>query len=298
MADLNRLKRKTWTTHPGEYAQMLRHFPGRASVIAEGDSWFAYPREHLVDLGRRSNVISHLRGMHRFNLLHLASNGDEALAMLSGAKKSAFLEAIHTYQPDFLLFSGGGNDVVGKWSFEFLLRGPKERGRAVPDRWENYVHRRRVVRRLGQVEGVYRDLIDYCKALSKETRIVTHTYDYAVPDPRGAVFLGGLVGKVFLDGKLGPWMYPYLRRKEVPRRFDAPIAVHLIDELAARLQKLAAAHPGRFIVADTRNTVRGRWKDEIHPKPDGFESVAKRVWGAMKPLVEEVESARAAGARG
>ena len=112
---------------------------------------------------------------------------------------------------------------------------------------------------------------------------------------RRAELLGGLVGRVFMAGDLGPWMYTYLREKKVPERFDARIAKYLIDDLAERLLKLERQHPSRFLVVDTRGTVGNRWQDEIHPSPKGFELLAKKVWAAIRTEVRAMERARASG---
>ena len=299
MTDRRSLARKPFTTNTVEFGKMLELFPERVSVIAEGDSWFAYPRKGLINLGPPSNTIDQLARMHRFNLLQLSSSGDEILDMLSGSRKQKLLELVQRFNPDFLLFSGGGNDVVGKYTFEFFLTD----GEGSSD-WEAYLDAEAVDRRLDQVASCYRDLVDYCHDLSqrnagvageaKPIRLVTHTYDYVVPDKRGAEFLGGLVGRVFLQRSLGPWMYPYLMRRKVPKSCHAPIARYLIDQLADRLLQVAADHPDPFLLADTRKAVpRKHWLNEIHPDSKGFEKVARRVFQVMKPWVRQFEAERA-----
>ena len=51
-----------------EFKQFISKYRSRPNVIAEGDSWFAYPREFLA-FGTPNNVIDHLKKMKRFNPL-------------------------------------------------------------------------------------------------------------------------------------------------------------------------------------------------------------------------------------
>jgi hypothetical protein len=92
--------------------------------------------------------------------------------------------------------------------------------------------------------------VDRAQANPTKVLLIGDSLTHPAPDRQSKVSIE--IYSDTLAGKLGPWMYPYMRRKQVPKRFDAPIAKHLIDTLAARLLKLAKAHPGRFIVADTR----------------------------------------------
>jgi len=265
------------TRSPGEFARLIRRFPARTNVVAEGDSWFAYPPKNLL-FGRPSNVISHLRRKQRFNLLQLASSGDEAVEILSGRSKFRLIEAIQRHPVHFLLFSGGGNDLVGRYDFDFFLRDGVD-----SDDWSDYLHGERVDRRIAQVRAAYADLLDFCDTWSQNPRIrvIAHTYDYAVPDPRGAEFVGGLLK--LRRGR--SWLHPFLRAKNVPRRFDRPLVRHLIDRLAECLLALAATRPERLTVVDTRGTVDPAvdWLNEIHPTSEGFGKIADRVYDALRP---------------
>ncbi len=77
------LFKKKFTRNFQEFDTMLEAFPERTNIIAEGDSWFAYPPEWFI-YGEPSNLIDYLSKYTRTkaNFLSLASNGDEAVAML------------------------------------------------------------------------------------------------------------------------------------------------------------------------------------------------------------------------
>ncbi len=269
--DLSRIRS---TRSEKRFGTLTRRFQSRQTVIAEGDSWFAYPPRALI-AGPPSNVIDHLKNMRRYNLLQLAISGDESVDMLTGSSKFRLIRLLEKYEVDTLLFSGGGNDVVGAKDFEFFLRS----GVSSND-WRSYLYMDRLERRLRMVGDSYRDLIDYCRSYSRnpDLRIVTHTYDYARPDPQGARFLGGII-----DGK--SWVYPYLRDVGVPRAFDQTIVNHLIDALAGQLLDLEARFPDTLRVADTRGTLTPGsdklWVNEIHPSEKGFRKIARKVFDRM-----------------
>lgn len=86
---ITQLRNKKSTSSKREFAQMRRHFPDRITIVSEGDSWFAYPPKWLF-VGKPSNLISHISAMTRrkANFLSMASNGDEAVDMVSGKKNN------------------------------------------------------------------------------------------------------------------------------------------------------------------------------------------------------------------
>lgn len=258
-----------------EFRRLIKKYRGRPTVIAEGDSWFAYPPKWIIG-GRPSNVIAHLKRMKRFNLLHLSSNGDEAVGMLTGDSKLRLIELIDRHHVHFLLFSGGGNDLVGRYDFEFFLNDGES-----ATTFMDCINEERFDRRLGQIESVYRDLIGFCDDYStnKKVRIVTHCYDYLIPGPQGAEFLGGLLK---LDGAKS-WMHPYLMNKNVDARFHRDIARHMIDQLAEIFSRLQEERPDRFVFANTRNILDPNkdWLNEIHPTPKGFKKIAAKIFAEM-----------------
>lgn len=265
------------TRNAREFDRLLRRYPDRMSIIAEGDSWLAYPPRGVL-VGGASNVVAHLRRRKRFNLLQLSSTGDEAVQMLAGKSKFRLIKLLDRFPVDVLLFSGGGNDLVGRYDLDFFLRD----GVSSTD-WSDYLDHDRLDRRLAQIRHAYEDLLGFCESYSANpsVRVVTHTYDYIVPDPQGAEFVGGLI-KV-RGGE--SWVHPYLRAKNVPRRFDRSIVRHLIDCLAECLLDLEAEEP-RLVVADTRGTLspNDHWLNEIHPTSRGFGMIADVIHAEIEAI--------------
>jgi hypothetical protein len=123
------LRRRKSTPNKREFADMRTWFPNRITIVSEGDSWFAYPSKWLI--GKPPHLISHISGWCRgkANFYTMASNGDEAVDMVSGAQKHQLVDILRWHTKannrkpvDLLLFSGGGNDVVGENDFERFIR--------------------------------------------------------------------------------------------------------------------------------------------------------------------------------
>ena len=117
--------------------------PNPKRILAEGDSWLAYPQILGV-----KNIVWHLANNNDYEdalLLSLAYSGDTAVNMLANREK--LLEAISTYEFDYLLFSGGGNDIVGKWDFDFMLKDYKAGMTA-----EDCINKKRFERRIQKVK--------------------------------------------------------------------------------------------------------------------------------------------------
>lgn len=255
----------------------------RINIVAEGDSWFAYPKKHLL-WGKRSNILDWVaRSVYRskkVNLLRLASNGDEAVAMLAGEQKMQLAEILKSANDrvDLILFSGGGNDVVGKWDMERLLR-PYEPGFTATD----CIHTKRFQRKLLQIRLAYEELIELRDEYAPSARIVTHTYDFLKPSKVSARFVAGLVS-------VGPWIYPYLVEKNIPENLHQPVVIHLLTEMRLMLEKLAA-RPGnrrKLFVVNTQGTLRpghgSDWKDEMHPTSSGFKRLSRLFYKEMRRL--------------
>ena len=122
------LRRRKSTANKREFADMRTWFPNRVTIVSEGDSWFAYPSKWLV--GKPPHLVSHISGWckGKANFYTMASNGDEAVDMVSGAQKHQLVDILrwHTRTKnrrpvDLLLFSGGGNGLVFDISCQFIV---------------------------------------------------------------------------------------------------------------------------------------------------------------------------------
>jgi hypothetical protein len=239
-------------------------------LLVEGDSWVAYP-----EVLRTKNITLQLADNDDYNLiiLCLAKSGDEAVAMMSSsANKVELLGALQAFEFDALLFSGGGNDIVGQYDFDYLLKTPPNDKEF---KIENYIDINRLSRRMNQIKNAYLDLIDYVKTYGKgesknKMKIITHTYDYLPPSKKG-VFS-------FTDS----WLYPHFMAKGITEpKEQIAVINYAIDQFVKTLGTVQETSEGRFELIDTRGTIGsdpGDWLNEIHPKSDGFKKIADKIY--------------------
>jgi hypothetical protein len=276
----NRLRQKRNTTRKGDFTKMRKWFPERLNVVSEGDSWFAYPPNWLV--GKPSNLIDHISGWTRrkANFYSMASNGDEAVDMVSGKQKHDLVDILrwhtkdkHRKPIDLLLFSGGGNDLVGENDFERFLK-PYRPGKTA----EQCVNLNRLKRKSRQIGLAYEELIDIRDHYSPSTIIVTHTYDYPYPSLTGAVLLGGLI-------KTKAWMKRFMDGANIPDNLQTDVIKIFMDQMAEVSLRIKEKR-SKFIVVDTRKTLIGKkhWLNEIHPDGEGFKKIAAVIFKEVEKI--------------
>lgn len=271
------------TNDPGVFTWAISRTAGRINIVGEGDSWFAYPKKHLL-LGKPANILEWvaraIRGKGKANLLHLACNGDEAVEMLAGKQKRDLAEVLKDSKDSihFILFSGGGNDVVGKWDMERLLNAyqPGFSARAC-------INAKRFKRKLLQIRLAYEELIELRNEYAPSACIITHTYDFLKPGNIPARFLAGRFA-------VGPWIYPYLVEKGIPDTLHETVVKHLLRDMRKLLEDLAAkpANKDKLIVVNTQGLLepgnRRYWKDEMHPTSTGFKKISGKIYDQMRRL--------------
>ncbi|MEL6672576.1 MAG: hypothetical protein AAFR61_10305 [Bacteroidota bacterium] len=123
--------------------------PQNVVILAEGDSWFEFPRvslkkirmpfikwdpvrdivDQLMDVprlikGRKSAHNLNPKG-REFAIKSLAAGGDWLSNMIHGAE---YIEELRAVSPDVFLFSGGGNDLLGDNRLAALVRDRNHEG--------------------------------------------------------------------------------------------------------------------------------------------------------------------------
>jgi hypothetical protein len=230
-------------------------------IFAEGDSWFKYPLGH--------GVISKLQGLIRTPIANFAWPGAESRQLLALHERLEIEKRLDQGpEPgkkfDVLLFSGGGNDIVGDQMCLFLNRydprQPPER--VLSERFDEV---------LEVVMGAYKDLVSLRNALSPNTLIVGHVYDYAWPTGHGACWLG-------------PWLRPSLDYARVPRGdLQHAVVTEMLKRFETKLKAVASA-AGKFMVVPTRDTLKDEeeWDNELHPKNPGFLKIARKFQAVLQ----------------
>jgi hypothetical protein len=227
-------------------------------VMAEGDSWFDYPYPAFG-----GGIVKRLQKRLGVPILNLAEAGDEVRFMLGVKQRARLVQSLREGCPaggpwDAVLFSGGGNDIVDNpmalWVKDW------NPGTAPAD----HLHQPRFDIALGLVRAGYEDLIALRDALSPDTQLVFHGYDFALPDGRGACHLG-------------PWLKPTFDLRGFPTQAaGAAVVRRMLEQFAAMLDSLTA-NP-RVTVVATQGTLAPKassWHNELHPAKTGFDTFAE-----------------------
>jgi hypothetical protein len=216
---------------------------GKIVVVSEGDSWFDYPMYR--------NIIDHIDDTKRFALKRLEFSGDTVRNMIGNARAlEAFHEVVKQERPRFVLFSGGGNDIVG----DELIGAIKPYNSA---KWTEL--------RAGVVGG-YEKMI---RTIGPDAPVFAHGYDYIIPSARPVRYDGIAIS--------GPWVWKEMDNKGLPDAMKMQIARLMMDWFNDMLAELERVYPAYFAHIDLRGTLQpDMWQNEIHPTRSGFAAVAER----------------------
>jgi hypothetical protein len=237
-------------------------------ILAEGDSWFDFPFGGRPFRG--GDVIERLRDLIPFPILSLAVRGDEARTMLGVAQRRRLRELLEDRERDFnvLLFSGGGNDIVGE-PFRLWIRDRDVAGgdpaRALNDAAFGCI--------LQVVRTAYEDLLDLRDKIAAQGRSITvllHAYDWGVPSGVGVC-------------GYGPWLHPSLEDRGWTDAAECRAVVReALTRFADLLEDIARQY-NDVVVVRTQGTLGvTEWNDELHPNRAGFPKIARKFHEALK----------------
>lgn len=224
-------------------------------IVAEGDSWFLHP---LV-----ADVIDHLS--HSYAVKSLAAAGDTCGDM---EEQGEILAALASTEARVLLFSGGGNDLLGTRFGEWLV--PYHDG-ITPQTALN----EKYLAMLDTVMESYRTILGPVVRTFPQVRILLHCYDYVIPR----------------SGNDGKWLGGALEEKGFPddrQRLKRDIVKRIVDDFHGKLEQFITLQEfvGHAEVVNTRNTVgEERWYDEIHPAAEVYE-VAQKFAGHISDVLD------------
>ncbi|MET0086418.1 MAG: SGNH/GDSL hydrolase family protein [Sedimenticola sp.] len=265
-----------YTTDSRDFDHLVSTARRPVRILAEGDSWFAYPRRFFA-FGEASNIVQVLGKKKRYVIYTTASSGDEAVTMMSGDQKFAFTKRLKHTEFDVILFSGGGNDIVGKFDFDFFLRERSSAQAAT-----GCIDMERLENKLSQIRSVYIELLERVEQYSKNpaVKVVTHAYDYVVPEDKGFELFD-----LFPIGE--SWLYPFLKNKGFDDGDEQREVVRfMLGRFRDEILALEADYPDRLFVANTQGLLEDKhWRNEIHPTPAGFRIISKAIDDRMKEAI-------------
>jgi hypothetical protein len=248
---------------------------GVATLVAEGDSWFDYLWNDILDM---------LEDEQGFDVESVARAGDRIEDMAyTGVQLANFKKVLEkmlrrTELPKAILLSGGGNDVAGDEFFMLLNHAAS----ANPGLNEDVVRGVIDVRIKDAYVALVSAVTELCvKTTGHTIPIIVHGYDWPVPDGRG--FGDGWP----IPGLPGPWLRPgFLRKGFMSPSENKETMRSLIDRFNKMVKSVADGFSHvRFV--DLRGTLPGGstyqdwWANELHPTKKGFEVVAARFADAI-----------------
>ncbi len=234
-------------------------------ILAEGDSWFDYP----AFIG--GGIIPRLAGRLGVPILNLAKAGDEVRYMLGVEERLVLADQLSGGSPaggpwDVVLFSGGGNDIVGNPMALWV----KDFNPAIPP--ASNINQPRFDAALALVRAGYEDLITLRDQLSPQTHLVFQGYDFPIPDGRGICFLG-------------PWLKPTFDLRKFPTLAAGEAVIKaMLQQFAAMLTTLAGPKVTFINTQGTLLQQTASWHNELHPARAGFEKFADLFQQKLKVL--------------
>jgi hypothetical protein len=254
-----------------QFEEDLVKRPDFKILYFEGDSWCQFPVfiEELYDHLRKS-----------FNIYCTSRAGDTISNMLyKGPEYAKYLrELIHlrSLKLDGFVFSGAGNDVVGKGrsgkpALEELLRNYDP---SKPAAW--HIETPECDAIMEFIANGYRRLLDsveerFSALAFPDLKIYLHGYDYVQVRslPNG-------------DPKRKPWAVNWTGDPLKARGFrdnsvGTAVIGALIDRLNETTRRVCSDYPQRAVYVDLRGSVSANeWADELHATSTGFQEAAKR----------------------
>ncbi len=254
------------TTRPTTARAGGRQGGAPLQILAEGDSWFDYPVPFFG-----GSIVPRLEHRIGVPILNLADAGDEVRFMLGVEQRETLRVHLTTGCPaggswDVLLFSGGGNDIVGNPMALWILDYQASKAPA------DLVHVARFGAALDLIRAGYEDLIALRDKLSPGTHLVFHNYDYPIPDGRG------ICG-------MGPWLKPALDLHKFPSEAKRVAVVKaMLQRFAEMLDDVAQAHANVTVIhtQGTLATTTLSWHNELHPSKGGFNQIADLFRDALR----------------
>lgn len=230
------------------------------TIVAEGDSWFNLP-DLTLPIKVPPTLVDVLALTHPIN--NIAHWGDTLAEIVGAAEYTSYLR---TGKVKYLLFSAGGDDVLGGGDFARFLR-QRRSGDKDPKNAPRYI-KPVFGHRLNDVMFLYETFVENVRRLSAKTTVIIHGYDFCLPVPRG------------------PWLGAALAVRGFRAIDHAALCraiVHvMLQRFNDRLSQLAAGSGGRVRYVSLLNTVKTDWWDELHPNRKAARRLATKFDKALK----------------
>ena len=242
-------------------------------AIAIGDSWFSYTYSLPTLQWKGGNPFAGI-------VLDMSDRGAQLITLLSTeereeAKRKQLMKVMEKTEPQFLLVSYGGNDLIDHL-LEVVMRHDGQEASYL-----DYINETNLTARVRLVEAALSYLFKLVEHHSEDTHILLNAYNRVQPSDQGVPLKVGVLAKL---AGYGPWISPVLKKRRIPEEHHGEIADHVIRRLQQGIEDAAESSVNASVVP-TDGALdpddRDDWTDEIHPSAFGFCKLALRFADAM-----------------
>ncbi len=240
-------------------------------ILAVGDSWFDYP---FVN-----DIVDHLREM-KYAVFKKSKIGNTLEDIVFGVKYSysyknkgqlqlnSTIKSLKKHEPRFVIFSGGGNDIVGEQMMHFINH--KDTG--LPLIREEMLDYMVNVSIKNAIVHLYKSLIE----INPKIDFLIHGYDYGFPS-----------GKSF-HGIVGPWILPTMGMKNITEKDEQKYIIKTIVDKYNVMLKGLESELSNFHHIDIRGMFPNKeeWHNEIHLTEKGYLKVARRFHDKLVKILK------------
>ena len=213
--------------------------------MAEGDSWMNLP--YLLDW---KAIGDSLKYRNKYKVRNIGKWGHTIDEMV---KRKQYMHVIDDKQPDYYIFSGGGNDLQDKLKAGGIVKNFD------PELSADEYLTTDGLEAISQIEELYREMVAEITLTFPNVKIFTHSYDYPRP----------LLGK-------GKFLGKHLRDRGIPDALMSPILNHIMKLLDMSIKKVVNEFdPSVFHVDCMGATEPFLWRNDFHPNNEGFNKLAE-----------------------
>jgi len=230
------------------------------TIVADGDSWCAYPRW----LGTGGGLADHLASIMGARLINLSRDGDASAETFGLKNVNRIRDALKDH-PQIFLFTSGGDDFAGD---QFRLAIKKnlggDIGKAINWPWLHAA--------MDEIIEDYRELQRLRDEYSPGTLIITQSYGFPPASMMGAgVKICGITAA-------GPWLaHGFIDRGWIRPTDQAAIVAPMLTELETRLAALASLDPMHLHVNLQPFLQPWHFGNELHLTSDGWDCAAQQI---------------------
>jgi hypothetical protein len=248
-------------------AKLMDDSVGRnIKIVAEGDSWFAYPLH--------KDILDHLREKgYAINKLSKAGDTLENMVYNSSSIENV-LSCIRLQRPGFVLFSAGGNDVVGPEISQYLNHKESNLPLLNEISFRNNM--------FTVVKKYISDFIEKVLKVDDTVKVIMHGYDYAKPNGKGFDIMGFKIK--------GPWILPSFISKGINSKDEQNLIINMmVNTFNEVLIELQHDFQNSFYHVDLRGKFlnESEWDNEIHLRNNGYKKVAEIIHKKITSILGE-----------